>query len=212
MFSNTIVALYALALAGAAAAQAGGFTVATPASVVQCQPASLSWSGGTAPYFPSIIPGSQPGAAALKEFPSTSSTSQVWTVDLAQGTSITIQVRDSSGALQYSSAITIQNSSDASCVNASVSGTGAAGSSAPVTSDAAATSAPAATTAPAASSAAGSSSTRAASSASASVSRSASATSASASASAAANNAASAVTKGAFGVAALAGLIGAALF
>eukprot|EP01097_Dermamoeba_algensis_P002826 TRINITY_DN2119_c0_g2_i1.p1 TRINITY_DN2119_c0_g2~~TRINITY_DN2119_c0_g2_i1.p1 ORF type:complete len:182 (+),score=27.26 TRINITY_DN2119_c0_g2_i1:193-738(+) len=177
---------------------------------------SLSWSGGTAPYFPSIIPGSQPGAAALKEFPSTTSTSQVWTVDIAQGTPITIQVRDSTGALQYSSAITIQNSSDSSCVNASVSGTGAAGSQAPATSAPAQPTAPGQSSAPAASSiaattaAAGSSIASGASSAS--TRAAASATSAAPSASAPANNGASSVTKGAFGVAAFAGLIGAALF
>ncbi|CAE6461489.1 unnamed protein product [Rhizoctonia solani] len=202
MFSNTAVALYALVLAGVASAQS--FTVATPPSVVQCQPAQLSWSGGQAPYFPSIIPGSQPGAAALKEFPSQPGTSLVWNVDLAQGTSITIQIRDSTGTVQYSSAISIQNSADASCVNASVSATASGGSTA--TGTGAATSAAPTATTPAGSSAGSS----AASSASTRASASGSATSAAASPSS--SNAASMVTKGAFGVAGLAGLVGAALF
>ncbi|CAE7194916.1 unnamed protein product [Rhizoctonia solani] len=200
MFSKTVVALYALVLAGAAAAQST-MTVATPASVVQCQPVALSWSGGTAPYFPSIIPGQQAGAAALKEFPSQTGTSLTWTVDLIANTYITIQVRDSTGTVQYSSAVSIQNSADSSCVNASVSATpsgGAGGSTATPTGGA--SSAAASATAPAAGS---SSSSRAA----------ASATSAAPSAStSSSSNAASAVTKGALGVAGLAGLIGAALF
>ncbi|CAE6368789.1 unnamed protein product [Rhizoctonia solani] len=201
MFSQTAVALYALVLAGAAAAQST-MTVATPASVVQCQPVALSWSGGTAPYFPSIIPGQQAGAAALKEFPSQTGTSLTWTVDLIANTYITIQVRDSTGTVQYSSAVSIQNSSDSSCVNANVSATpsgGSGGSTATATGGA--TSA-AATTAPAGSSA----------SSRASASGSATSAAASASASASSANSASMVTKGAFGVAGLAGLIGAALF
>ncbi|CAE6510297.1 unnamed protein product [Rhizoctonia solani] len=210
MFSHTAVALYALVLAGAAAAQS--FTVATPASVVQCQPAQLSWSGGQAPYFPSIIPGSQPGAAALKEFPSQPGTSLVWTVDLAAGTSITIQIRDSTGGVQYSSAISIQTSADSSCVNAGVSATASGGSGA-ATSTSAAAGAPSSTAAGAVSTTAAPAGTVSSAISSASTRAAASVTSASASASATGNaNSASMLTKGAFGVAGLAGLIGAALF
>ncbi|CAE6410763.1 unnamed protein product [Rhizoctonia solani] len=200
MFSHTVVALYALVLAGAAAAQST-MTVATPASVVQCQPVALSWSGGTAPYFPSIIPGQQAGAAALKEFPSQTGTSLTWTVDLIANTYITIQVRDSTGTVQYSSAVSIQNSADSSCVNSNVSATASGGSTATATGGA--TTAPASATTPAGSASASGSSSRA--------SASASATSA-ATSSTSSSNAASVVTKGAFGVAGFASLIGAALF
>ncbi|KAJ1307663.1 hypothetical protein OPQ81_001756 [Rhizoctonia solani] len=197
MFSRTAVALYALVLAGAAAAQST-MTVATPASVVQCQPVQLSWSGGTAPYFPSIIPGQQAGAAALKEFPSQTGTSLTWKVDLIANTYITIQVRDSTGTVQYSSAVSIQNSSDSSCVNSNVSASASGGSTATATGGA--SSAAATATTPAGSASSGTS--RASGSATASASG----------ASASSSNAASAVTKGAFGVAGIAGLIGAALF
>ncbi|KAG8694139.1 hypothetical protein FRC08_008686 [Ceratobasidium sp. 394] len=201
-FSHTFVALYAVALAGFVAAQ-GGMTVATPPSVVQCQPVQLSWSGGTAPYFPSIIPGGQPSAPALKDFPQQQGTSLTWTVDLPQGTSITVRITDSTGTIQYSSAITIQNSSDASCLN------GSASTGAPSTSTGPASAPPATTpqgSTPAPSGTAPSTS-RPASSGSATRSV---ASSASASATAKPNSA-STVTKGAFGVAAVAGLLGAAL-
>ncbi|KAG8740756.1 hypothetical protein FRC12_015884 [Ceratobasidium sp. 428] len=198
-FSNTVVALYAIALAGYAAAQGGSMTINTPASVVQCQPVQLSWSGGTAPYFPSIIPGSQPGAAALKEFPSQQGTSLTWKCDLQQGTQITMQVRDSTGAVQYSSAVPIQNSSDSSCVNSNVSASPSGGP--------AATSTPGGSTTPNSPAPSGT----APSGPSSSNKPPAASTSAAPSASAS-PNAASSVTTGAFGVAAFAGLLGAALF
>lgn len=215
MYSNTVVALYALVLAGVAAAQST-MTVNTPASVVQCQPVQLSWSGGTAPYFPSIIPGQQPGAAALKEFASQTGTSLTWNVDLIANTYITFQIRDSTGAVQYSSAVSIQTSSDASCVNANVSATpsgGAAttGASSAGASSAAASSPAAVSSTTAAAPAASSASSAAGASAASSASRSATSSAASASASARPNSA-SILTKSAFGVAGLAGLIGAALF
>ncbi|KAB5596181.1 hypothetical protein CTheo_453 [Ceratobasidium theobromae] len=201
MFSHTAVALYALVLAGAAAAQST-MTVATPASIVQCQPVQLSWSGGTAPYFPSIIPGQQAGAAALKEFPSQQGTSLTWTADLAAGTYITIQVRDSTGTVQYSSALSIQTSSDASCVNSSVSASASGGAA----QTGAATSAAAGSST---TSAAAGSATAASGSSSASASRTTATTTAG---SGSTPNSASMITKSAFGVAGLAGLIGAALF
>ncbi|KAG8692569.1 hypothetical protein FRC09_011105 [Ceratobasidium sp. 395] len=191
--SNTVAALYAIALAGYAAAQ--GMTVATPASVVQCQPVALSWSGGTAPYFPSIIPGKQPGAAALKEFPQQQGTSYTWKVDLPQGTSITLQIRDSVGTVQYSSDVVIQNSSDASCLNGNTSAPAPATTSATAGSSSSPSTPAPSNTAP---------------NGSATTSRSASATPAAPSASA--SNAASSVATGAFSVAAFAGLLGAALF
>ncbi|CAE6473238.1 unnamed protein product [Rhizoctonia solani] len=198
MYSKSIAALYALVLAGAAAAQST-MTVATPPSVVQCQPVQLSWSGGTAPYFPSIIPGQQAGSPALKEFPSQTGTSLTWTVDLIASTYITIQIRDSTGQLQYSSAVSIQNSADASCVNANISASASGGS----TPTGGATSAAPTATSPAGTTSSGT--VRTATTVTGT-------TSAPTSTSTNNTNSASMVTKGAFGVAGLAGLIGAALF
>jgi len=198
-----------------ASAMAQSFTVASPATVVQCQPAALSWSGGSSPYFASIIPGGQPGALALKEFPQQTTTNLVWNVDLAQGTSITIQVRDGGGNVQYSASLTIQNSSDASCLNASASiapvgATTDAAASTPVDTAAPATTPAAGTTAAgttaAGTTAAGSSSVSRAASSTASTSGAATT---SAAANAAVNNG---FAKSAMGFAGLAGLIGAALF
>ncbi|KAL5503859.1 hypothetical protein ACEPAH_7930 [Sanghuangporus vaninii] len=130
----------AIALFASLAAQVYALTVNTPTSVVQCQPVLLTWTDGTAPYYPSIIPGGQVSASALKSFDSTSATQLTWTVDIAAGTSITVALRDSTGEQVYSDAVTIASSSDSSCVNSSVtvSGSAASGSGATATGSAAA--------------------------------------------------------------------------
>ncbi|KAJ7498812.1 hypothetical protein FB451DRAFT_11264 [Mycena latifolia] len=96
-------------------------TVNTPtsSSVVVCEPIALSWSDGTAPYYLSIIPGGDTSSAALKSFDSTSDTSLTWTVDIAAGTSISLALKDSTGTVAYSDAVTIQTGSDTSCVSTS---------------------------------------------------------------------------------------------
>ncbi|KAK7454660.1 hypothetical protein VKT23_011413 [Stygiomarasmius scandens] len=104
-----------------------GLTINTPSGVVQCQPSLLSWSDGTAPYFLSILPGGQVSATALKSFDSTNATSITWTVDIAAGTSITLQIRDSTGTVAYSDVVTIQSSSDDSCVSSSTAASGSTG-------------------------------------------------------------------------------------
>ncbi|KAH8118063.1 hypothetical protein DFH11DRAFT_1541308 [Phellopilus nigrolimitatus] len=106
------------------AAADGGDTLAVGASrtsVVQCLPQLLTWSGGTAPYFLSVLPGGQPSAAALVTFPETNSTSTTWNVNVASGTSIGLTLRDSTGATAQSAPVTVQSSSDSSCVGQSAS-------------------------------------------------------------------------------------------
>ncbi|KIR67303.1 hypothetical protein I312_102649 [Cryptococcus bacillisporus CA1280] len=123
MFARALILL--AAVAGALA----DLTVSTPASLIQCQPVLLSWSGGTAPYYLAIIPGGQASAAALKDFGEQSSTSLTWTVDTASGTSVSVKVTDSTGAINYSSPVTIQAGSSDSCVSTSTAATGSTESS-----------------------------------------------------------------------------------
>ncbi|PAV16636.1 hypothetical protein PNOK_0825600 [Pyrrhoderma noxium] len=101
------------------ATTAYGLTINTPSSIVQCEPSLLSWSDGTAPYYLSILPGGETTATALESFSSTSDTSYTWTVDIASGTSITLSIKDSTGTVAYSDTITIQSSSDSSCLSSS---------------------------------------------------------------------------------------------
>lgn len=52
--------------------------VNTPAALVQCQPASITFSGGQAPYFISVLPGGQISAAALEAFPQQTTSPYTW--------------------------------------------------------------------------------------------------------------------------------------
>ncbi|KAK4684524.1 hypothetical protein P7C73_g5651, partial [Tremellales sp. Uapishka_1] len=116
MFSKSTVATAAVLLSGSFAAAAA--TIATPASLIVCQPAALSWSGGTPPYILAVIPGGQVSAAALETLDDAETgTSYTWTVDLAANTYITLKLTDSTGAIAYSSPLTIQAGSSTSCLN-----------------------------------------------------------------------------------------------
>ncbi|CAE6429646.1 unnamed protein product [Rhizoctonia solani] len=134
-----------LALVAAAVAQS--LVINTPASVVQCQPAQITWTATNTPVFVSIIPGGQPGAAALQDFGQQAGSSLTWTVNIAAGTSITFQLRDSTGAVAYSSPISVQASSDSSCLGAQPSTSATATSAVASPTSEAATSTPAATSA-----------------------------------------------------------------
>ncbi|KAE8537862.1 hypothetical protein D1P53_005923 [Cryptococcus gattii VGV] len=123
MFARALILL--AAVAGALA----DLTVSTPASLIQCQPVLLSWSGGTAPYYLAIIPGGEASAAALKDFGEQSGTSLTWTVDTSSGTSVSVKVTDSTGTINYSSPVTIQAGSSDSCVSTSTAATGSTESS-----------------------------------------------------------------------------------
>jgi len=116
----------------------------TPTGVDQCEPSQLSWSGGVAPYFVSIIPGGQPGATPLVSFAQTSATSMTWNVNIQAGTSITLQIKDSTGAINYSQAVTIGAGTSSACLTAStatatsvVTKAGAAGAAGETTTSAA---------------------------------------------------------------------------
>ncbi|KAH9470654.1 hypothetical protein Pst134EA_004581 [Puccinia striiformis f. sp. tritici] len=100
----TVAALVTLAVAQAP------LTVNTPSSAQACLPVALAWSGGTPPVFVSLIPGGQSGGAMIKDFGSQADSSLTWDVDQPAGTSLTVQIRDSKGALNYSDKFTVQPS------------------------------------------------------------------------------------------------------
>ena len=59
----------------------------------------LTFGGGQAPYFITVLPGGQPSATPLYSFPQTSQTSLSWTVNVPAGTSISLAIKDSTGAI-----------------------------------------------------------------------------------------------------------------
>ncbi|CAE6423901.1 unnamed protein product [Rhizoctonia solani] len=92
-------------------------SINTPAAVVQCQPALITWNASHMPVWISVIPGGMPGAPPLKDMGKLNGTSMTWVVDMPSGTSITMQLRDAVGALAYSAPVTIQGSSNSSCIH-----------------------------------------------------------------------------------------------
>ncbi|WVR03707.1 hypothetical protein IAU60_000702 [Kwoniella sp. DSM 27419] len=112
-------------LAAALVGQAWALTINTPASVVECQPAQITFSEGTSPYILAVIPGGQVSAAAIATIGDSITSSPVtWNVNLAAGTSITLKITDATGTIAYSSPLTIQAGSSQSCLNSSVSTSG----------------------------------------------------------------------------------------
>ncbi|CAE6477819.1 hypothetical protein ACGC1H_002690 [Rhizoctonia solani] len=118
-----------LAFVAVAIAQADP-SINTPAAVVQCQPAQIAFTATRTPVFVSIIPGGNPGAAPLVDLGQQNASPFTWTANVTQGTPITFQIRDSSGAVAYSAPIIIQPNSDSSCLGTqSSTSTSASGSS-----------------------------------------------------------------------------------
>ncbi|KAI5982684.1 hypothetical protein EDC04DRAFT_2874336 [Pisolithus marmoratus] len=93
-------------------------TINTPPNV----PTQLTWSGGQAPYYLSLVPGGQPTATPIEQFPNQNGTSYTWMVDLQAGTTFNIALKDSTGLTAYSDIITVQAGSSTSCVNTSIQG------------------------------------------------------------------------------------------
>ncbi|WOO81297.1 uncharacterized protein LOC62_03G004825 [Vanrija pseudolonga] len=103
----------------------------TPGALTECQPVLLTWSGGQGPYFVSVIPGGQPGAAALVDFGSQSGNQLTWKVNLPAGTNISLKIVDQTGNTNYAQAVNIQKGSDESCVGKPIDNAAASGGSTP---------------------------------------------------------------------------------
>ncbi|WVN87158.1 uncharacterized protein L203_102334 [Cryptococcus depauperatus CBS 7841] len=114
-----------IALAAAAAGSAMAISINTPAALVQCQPAQLTWTEGTGPFIIAAIPGGQVSAAAIETISDNVSASPyTWNVNLASGSNITLKITDSTGTIGYSSPVVIQAGSSSSCLNSSASTSG----------------------------------------------------------------------------------------
>ncbi|KAL5634669.1 hypothetical protein ACGC1H_002644 [Rhizoctonia solani] len=95
----------------------GDPSINTPSSLVQCQPTQLTWNASNTPVYISIIPGGNASAPALMDLGQQSGTSMTWSVNITSGTSITFRIVDKLGTNAYSAPLTIQSSSNSSCIN-----------------------------------------------------------------------------------------------
>jgi len=109
-------------------------TVNTPAQVVECEPLQITWTGGTGPFFLTILPGNQPTGEAIVNLGEFNGNSVTWLVNIniQSYSSIIINLRDSTGAISQSAPVNIQTQS-VSCNTSSlsVSGTVVASGSVP---------------------------------------------------------------------------------
>ncbi|KIJ52639.1 hypothetical protein M422DRAFT_43467 [Sphaerobolus stellatus SS14] len=105
-FSATVFALFS------ALVVKGALQIDTPSSVVVCEPVAFHFSGGTPPYYVSLIPAGQPAGSAFKQFPSTTGNTITWNVDMQSGTAFSLSLRDGSGNVAFSDKISIQAGPD----------------------------------------------------------------------------------------------------
>ncbi|PCH42255.1 hypothetical protein WOLCODRAFT_89710 [Wolfiporia cocos MD-104 SS10] len=192
-------------------------TIISTTGITECEPVLISWSGGTAPYYLSLVPGTNTGAAPIKNFGEQQSTQYTWNVDVPAGTQFTTVIKDSTGAVAMSDSQTVQSGPDSSCVNSSVSESSSSTATAPAASQSGASSASgsstAASTTDTSSASASAHSSGSASSSGVDTAKSSATNSAStASSTGASSSGAGRVTSAsALGVAAVMGLVGAAL-
>ncbi|KAF5352300.1 hypothetical protein D9758_011925 [Tetrapyrgos nigripes] len=101
-------------LAFAATVAAQGLTINTPPNLLLQVPAwlmaSLLCLPGKVVKLPTscVVPGSQSGATPLEDLGQQEGTSFTWNVDIDAGTSVGLELRDSTGALAQSAPVTIQ--------------------------------------------------------------------------------------------------------
>ncbi|PWN98357.1 hypothetical protein FA09DRAFT_338234 [Tilletiopsis washingtonensis] len=145
-FSPLLAAAVALSLGSVAHAAA---LLNTPVTLTTCQPAALSWSGAQGSVYISAVVGTNTAAAPIKVFPVQRGDSGVytWTVDVAEGITLTFIINDDTGVQNFTGQVTVREGSTDDCVTGNVS----VGAAAAATG---ASSAPAAGAAPAPSSSA----------------------------------------------------------
>ncbi|EIM92023.1 uncharacterized protein STEHIDRAFT_164389 [Stereum hirsutum FP-91666 SS1] len=94
----------------------GQFAVHTPASISQCKPATITWSGGSEPFVAHITRGGTPKAAPLEYLGPQNGHSLTWTPNFAAGSSIAIVIKDANGNAAASAPMTVKESDDYSCL------------------------------------------------------------------------------------------------
>jgi hypothetical protein len=99
-----------------------GLTVNSPSNVVECEPFQFTWSGGTPPYFLSLIPATDQNP--IKQFPQQTGTSFTWLVDLQANTNFNAALKDSTGTQVFSGQATIIAGSSTSCLNTAINDNG----------------------------------------------------------------------------------------
>lgn len=116
-FIRTLSTAAAVHLALLPAHLATALTVDTPTSPVsQCSTVSLSWSGGTPPYYPEVTAPDPAFQLEMLDPDGTRATSGTWLVSVAAGTEVVFEVFDALGSSNVSEVVTVQAGGDAGCL------------------------------------------------------------------------------------------------
>ncbi|KIM85025.1 hypothetical protein PILCRDRAFT_67223 [Piloderma croceum F 1598] len=104
-----------------------GLTVNTPQGVTECEPFEFTWTGGTPPYFLSLIPGATRFyphilQRPIKQFPPIQGTSYTWLVDLQANTNFIASLKDDTGTQAFAALATINAGTDSSAASATPTG------------------------------------------------------------------------------------------
>ncbi|KAM0755263.1 hypothetical protein T439DRAFT_132120 [Meredithblackwellia eburnea MCA 4105] len=91
--------------------------ILSPGNLVECQEALIPYNGGTAPYFLSVIASGQYDSPPLISFPASLTTTAgiyEWICNITGGTSVMFELKDVTGAVAYTTPVTVQASADSS--------------------------------------------------------------------------------------------------
>lgn len=87
------------------------------AYVHTCEPVKFSWSGGSGPYSVEVLTGAAPGAGGDEILSQTPEGSYTWVAKAPAGTTITFSVTDSTGAIAYSTKLTVEQGPSTDCLS-----------------------------------------------------------------------------------------------
>jgi len=90
-------------------------SIDTP-NFVQCDVANITWTQSDGPYTLLVVPADDECGDAIDEVDSLTSLSTSYLVNLAAGTQVVLYLEDSDGNDAWSSNITVQSSSNSSCL------------------------------------------------------------------------------------------------
>ncbi|KAJ7265422.1 hypothetical protein B0H12DRAFT_1100696 [Mycena haematopus] len=114
---------------GVAVAQTALEIFTPPQPPVQCQPTLITWQGGVPPYIVSVIDNSVDPTTPIVTFTGLTNTSITWVDTAPPGDILLFTIKDSTGAPQNSSPMTVPPGGSNSCLTPSSGLTGPSGSS-----------------------------------------------------------------------------------
>ncbi|KAF8512768.1 hypothetical protein JB92DRAFT_259503 [Gautieria morchelliformis] len=91
-------------------------SLVTPPSVVQCADVPIQWSGGIGPFSLTIATTDNASLNSVEVIPVGRSSPYTWSEDLPAGTPFTISLTDSNGNSAMTPALTVQDSTNTSCL------------------------------------------------------------------------------------------------